>query len=247
MKPIQTTGILVTRDVRLMDTMNHVMNVLDIHTTVCMDIDKALRAIEKKHYSCMVLDWQSCDQPGKMIDNLRSSKLNKETYILTLVKKNQEFDAAFHTSTNMVCYKSEAYKQSLKYLKPGHDNLPQQRRSSHRHTVQWNARISDIAGNIKDAVIFDVSTSGLSLQTKMPARIEDTMKVSFAVPGEGYRAITATTRVKSCTSEGRIGLQFSFISAAQKTLLEKWLAVNSLDQLHIPTNSPMFDQFSKTA
>ena len=237
----------MTRDVRLMDTMNHVMNILDIHTTVCMDIDKALRAIEKKHYSCMVLDWQSCPDPGKMIDTLRGSKLNKETYILALVKKNQEFDAAFHTSTNMVCYKSEAYKQSLKYLKPGHDNQPQQRRGTHRHAVQWNARISDIAGNIKDAVIFDVSAGGLSLQTKLPVRTEDTMKVSFAVPGEGYRAITATTRVKRITPDGRAGLQFSFVSAAQKSLLEKWLAVDSLDQLHIDEKQPVFDQFSKTA
>ena len=247
MNPIQTTGILVTRDVRLMDTMNHVMNILDVHTTVCMDIDKALRAIEKKHYSCMVLDWQNCFEPEKVIHTLRSSKLNKETFVLALVKKNQDFNVAFHSSTNMVCYKSEAYKQSLKYLKPDHAQLSQQRRGASRHPVKWAARISDLASNSKDVFITDISTGGITLQNKLQAKKEDTLKVTFAVPGEGYRAITATTRVKWVDPDGNIGLQFSFIPPPQKALLEKWLAADLFKQLNIEQTNKRFDQFSKTA
>ena len=247
MKPIQTTGILVTRDVRLMDTMNSVMDILDVHTTVCMDLDKALRAIEQRHYSCMLLDWQSCFEPEKVMNALRNSKLNEGTFALALTKNKHDFETASKTSANMVCNKSEVYKCSLKHLKPGHVPLIPQKRGEHRHAVQWKARISDITGRNIEASIADISVSGVALQTKLQMRKDDTMKVSFAVPGEGYRAITATTRVKWSTPEGQAGLQFSFIPAQQKSLLEKWLAANLFHLLKTRQNNKRFDQFSKTA
>jgi len=248
MKPfISTTGLLVTQDVRLMDTMNHVMNILDVHTTVCMDIDKALRAIEKKHYSCVVLDWQSSNDSDKVLHALRNSQLNKDAFTLALVKKNRDFEAALKATANMVCYKSEAYKQSLKYLKPGREQAPQQRREGVRHSVQWKAQISNVAGQNNEALIIDISNGGIALQTKMQVKKDDTVKVSFAVPGDGYRAIIATSRVKRCTPEGEIGLQFSFIPAQQKTMLEKWLASDLFNQMNTVQTNKRFDQFSKVA
>ena len=243
MKPtMPLNGLIMTKNMQLLDVMTLVMDSMGVVLTVCLDKEVTLDALQIQQFDCAIIDWDQSEGCEDVIKAFRESGKNEKSFLITVVDDSAGFSQSFRSSANMVMYRPNNYKQALQSIKPAHASMLRQRRDTYRHPVKWKATVSDENGISHNATVTDISSSGLALKTSVPFQKSDSIKVVFSVPGEGYRSVSATSRVLWSTPGNAAGVKFSFIPEQQKTLLENWLAEEFKGVLNSTVKNSNFQQ-----
>src|SRR5271155_1664382 len=109
-------GLMMTKNMQLLDVMTLVMDTIGVKMTVCLDKDGASDAVQSKQFDCAIIDWDPTEGSAGIINSFRDSKKNEKSFVITVVDDTAVFNQAYNSSANMVIYRPNNYKQALQSI-----------------------------------------------------------------------------------------------------------------------------------
>src|ERR1044071_8935394 len=86
--------LLISRNVDLLRTMNRLLELLSIHTRVCMTSWRALELLPTSHADLVVLDWDQDDTGGELVRKIWSSESRRKPTVVAIVNGTRSIPGA---------------------------------------------------------------------------------------------------------------------------------------------------------
>jgi hypothetical protein len=220
---VRLDGLLFSSDPQVLGVMNKILASFAIQTEVCTEIDLALEAVTQRRLDTVIVDWNSANDPTRIVRGARKSSPNSNSTIVAMVDRDSETHALL-VGANFMIYKPVDLDHASRCMRAAYGTMLQERRRAARVSVNIlvTARISGL-GTIEGRVS-DLSVGGLALQCERPLQIDDEVALVFSLPGT-TGAVRTTGRVVNGNATGRAGIRFSFIPEEDLGLLQSWLAI----------------------
>src|SRR6266481_9496575 len=110
---IPLNGLIVTKNMQLLDVMTLVMDAMDVKLTVCLDKELAFDAVQGEKFDCVIIDWDPAIEPAGIIKAFRDNKMNAKSFVIAVVDDSSVYNQAYRSSVNMVIQNPNNYKQAM--------------------------------------------------------------------------------------------------------------------------------------
>ena len=203
---IALNGMFLCKDTELLCMMNRILDDLAIEIVLCLDSAHAMKAIEERVLDCVIIEW--CPDAFRVIQELRRSELNRQSFTIALVGTAEEMNAAFNVGAAIVMQKPGTSEHALRCMRAAYGTMIRQRRSAFRTIVRIPAE--GRKGSLSfSATILDLSHSGMCLHTETEIAVRDSVQINFALPDSTslIRTIGRVIWVK----HNRAGIKFSSV------------------------------------
>lgn len=219
---VRLDGLLFSGDAQVLMVMNQILNSFAIQTEVCTDIGVALEAVTHRRLDALIVDWNTANDPTRVVRGARKSSPNSNSTIVAMVDAGSETHALL-VGANFMIYKPVDLEHATRCMRAAYGTMLQERRRAARVTVEIPvaARISELG--VVEARVSDLSVGGLALHCGRPLQIDSEVSLVLPLPGANG-SVRVTGRVVNGNATGRAGVRFSFVPEEDLNLLESWLA-----------------------
>jgi hypothetical protein len=219
---VRLDGLLFSGDVEVLDVMNKILTSFAIQTEVCTDIGIALQAVTHRRLDAVIVDWNTANDPTRVVRSARKSSPNSNSTIVAMVDAGSETHALL-VGANFMIYKPVDLDHATRCMRAAYGTMLQERRRAARVTVDIpvGARISNLG--ILEARVSDLSVGGLALHCGRQLDIESEVSLVLPLPGS-QGSVRVTGKVVNGNAAGRAGVRFSCVPEEDLNLLESWLA-----------------------
>lgn len=219
---IRLDGLLFSKDEQVVKVMNQILNSFAIQTEVCTEIAPALEAVSHRRLDAVIVDWNTANDPTRIVRSARKSSPNSNSTIVAMVDAGSE-TLALLVGANFMIYKPVDLDHATRCMRAAYGTMLQERRRAARVSVDIpvDARISEIG--IIQARVSDVSIGGLALQCERQLQIDREVSLVLSLPGANG-PVRVTGKVVNGNAAGRAGIRFSCVPEEDLDLLESWLA-----------------------
>ncbi len=215
---IALNGLFLCKDAELLGLMNRILDDLAIEIVLCLDSSHAMKAITERVLDCAIIEWGP--DAFKILQELRRSELNRESFTIALVSTAEEMNAAFNVGAAIVMQKPGTSEHALRCMRAAYGTMIRQRRSAFRTIVKIPIEARKGALSFS-ATILDVSHSGLCLHSEAELAVRDSVQMHFALPNSDsmIRTIGRVIWVR----HNRAGIKFSSIPPEDFVALKSYL------------------------
>jgi CheY-like chemotaxis protein len=218
--------LLVCDDSAAIRELTEGMEQFAITTEVCVDVDMALRLLNRKKFEAIIVDF-GLAQAHEMLHQIRLSPSNRTA--VTFAIRDPTKAARFETQPNFVMEKPLSTNSVGRTLKAAFGLIVRERRRSFRCHVEIPAAIQ-ANGEEVNCQLVNISEGGMAIAEAPSLKPGAQVRVLFTLPGELLR-FKIESEVCWYDEKGRAGLRSLIIPSDQKSILQGWLAAKLEEDL----------------
>jgi DNA-binding NarL/FixJ family response regulator len=219
--------LLLCSDVQFLGITRNVLNQLQVTPKIVGNCDAALALIAEHEFDVIIVDWREIDNLGEFLCAVRKSKLNQECVLVAIMRDLLDLRQAFAAGVHFLIHKPASAVQIERCLRAAYCATVARRRKQHREPVRILATVSTRTQPFSEAIIVNLSESGMGLQTdprgdmsRVALNGGEEVDIRFALPsGE----ILHTTGRVVWTTLHSCGVKFSYIPEDERVVLEQWM------------------------
>ena len=237
---IRLEGLLLSSDSSVLSVMNQVLDNFEIEAEVCDQPEKALDAISHRKLDTLIMDWESRDEPTRVMNALRTSSRNAKSTAVAIVSGSSDMQAATQAGVNFMIHKPMNIDQATHCLRAAYGNILLQRRRSARCPVDIPIVGTLIGAGPVEGTLIDISAGGLAFLCQQTVQPDQQVAIAFKLPETSLILHVAGRVANVVNRDGRIraGVSFAYIPPREFALLEQWLSARlaRLKEELIPTD-----------
>ncbi|HLH09372.1 MAG TPA: PilZ domain-containing protein [Terriglobales bacterium] len=173
-------------------------------------------------YEGIVVDCHLGDDAFVAIENARLSPSNRRSVILAITGSGEHVKKAFLAGANFTLDAPLSPDSVQQLLKAAHQIMQNERRKYTRRACCVSASLERPAQPPCHCQTLNVAEGGICVLTDHPQPLNDNVTISFHLPGDSIE-IRADCQVCWRDEQGRVGLEFLFMTMQCKEHLQKWL------------------------
>jgi DNA-binding response OmpR family regulator len=238
-EPVRLDGLLFSSDAHVLGVMNQILDTFAIRTEVCGELDSALDAVTHRRLDTVIVDWDSVDDPNRVVCAARKSSPNSNSTIVAMVDRRSE-PFALLAGANFMIHKPMDLDHARRCMRAAYGTMLQNRRRAARVAVDLPVVVRVVGGGRYEAKISDISIGGVALQCEHSLELDQKVTALFTLPGT-TGLIYLSGAVVNADGKGRAGVRFSFIPDDDLSLLQTWLAseLTKLENAEMPAGAVM--------
>ncbi len=206
---------MVTKDAEVVRFWRHVFDEFGITDITCDQPDVALLRLEKTRFDVIVVDCQSVFTGARVISSARCAGSNADSCVIALFGQDKGFSSSL--GANFALPKPVAFRWAVQCVRSAFASISRGHRRYCRHRVRITAECR-YKGEVRQAVIRDLSEDGIGLFGAGPLLPCETMELVFALMA-GTDPIRVTGKVVWASKAGSAGIQITAISAEHRRRL----------------------------
>ena len=208
--------LLVSRDPKVVCTLNHVLDNLSIATKVCLTPSKAIRELRGGSPDLVVIDWEA-DTACELIDDIRRLDTVHKKTIVGVTSADRSLPGA-----HVVLRKPVTTESSSICLKSVYGRMLQDYRRHARYALMIPV-IANVGDNrLVPLTVTNIGDGGVGLSTRESLKIGEELSFRLSLP-DGRRSIYVEARVLWTRDYGISGCQFIRIPPVDLDILHDWL------------------------
>jgi hypothetical protein len=188
------------------------------------------------------MDWREIDDLAEFLCMVRRCDLNSDCVLVAIVRDVLDVRQACTAGVHFLIHKPASVVQIERCLRTAFLTSVARRRKTYRAPVEFDATLSmrNLPG--VQATIINLGEGGAGLRLKAlqglsvtELTVGDSVRLSFRLPGTPA-SLHVLGRIMWSTSQGDIGLQFTWMPDAERIQLDGWLTrclENSVAELRI--------------
>lgn len=253
-RAFEMNALVFCQDRAFLAIMNRVLSQLGLKTNVTADYNYALSMLDQKRIDAVVIDWQEIVDLGDFLENIRKSKLNRESVRVVIARDLLDIRQAFSAGVQFLIHKPASFTQISRCFEAMKGAILRQRRKSHREPVRIPVTLASRNVPLVGATITNISSEGLGLRLntrtcRVTTQVSAGTLVDFAfMLPETRNSIRGTGRIMWVSDDGDAGTEFQSLSDLLRPDLENWVeerfdrAVARLSQSVTPGSAELVRQ-----
>jgi PilZ domain len=207
--------LLVSRDPRVVGTMNKLLGNLSISTNLCLSSSRAFDQLSDGSTDLIVLDWE--DESADLLFRLRNSGTWQKPTVVAVSSRECPMPGA-----HVVIRKPVTETSGAKSLKAAYSKMLYDYRRHARYALMSSVRATTARRQLVDINITDIGDGGVGLISKEEFTIGDVLTFHLFLPGS-ERQIYIEARVQWTRNYGAAGCEFLRIPPVDLSILHDWL------------------------
>jgi CheY-like chemotaxis protein len=222
-KVISVRVLLVSGDIRTIDTLCDCMEQMAMHVEVCSDMDSAIRRLCHGKFEAVVVDFKDPAENLELIKQTREMTSHKGAVVLAILNSSNEMPDAFRAGANFALVRPLIPAILVRTLKAAYPLMVLERRRYCRCPVQNPIHLSSISRPEFMATSINVSEGGMAFSSSIQLQVGETINLKITLPGT-ERPATISGEVCWTDNAGRMGLEFIRLPAPAAESLKSWIA-----------------------
>lgn len=198
-----------------------VLEGLGTHVERHRDTMAALGRLWTARYDAVIVDCEGRGDEAEVVREVREVGLNKNAITIAVIGEDEDPDEAYALGAHFVLRKPLQRVRVERMLRAAHVLISQERRRFKRHLCDGPAEVIAGAAEIH-AELVDISHGGVALQLAKTHEIPDEVGLRFTLP-DTRDVITPRAVVRWRNKWGRVGVEFTTITALDRSRLSRWL------------------------
>lgn len=220
------SALLVCLDKNAVEILDRVLKELNIGVESCPDFVRAGIRSAQERYDVIIVEGESSRQVIRLLQEIRSSRLNQTTLAVAVVSSQASIRELFSLGVNFVLYKPVAYERALSSLRAARAVMRKDKRKKSRAAVHAQAFVDYADVEREKATLVDLAADGMAVS--FGRKLPPTSKVyfQFTLPGQ-KSTVRLSGQVVWQEWNGRAGVQFVDVPKSSRRLLDDFLAANA--------------------
>jgi ActR/RegA family two-component response regulator len=219
---IGVRALLVSDDIRIIDTLCHEMEQMAMHVDICSDISSATRKLCHSKFEALVVDLKSAAQALELIKKPRETTAHKGVVVFAILNSNTEMPSAFRAGASFAIVKPFPPGVLARTLRAAHPLMVRERRRSFRCPLQIPVQISGNTHADFVANSVNISEGGMSLVSSVILHVGERLILKLNLP-DAASAVRINGEVCWADETGRVGLEFVQVPRTVAEQLQSWL------------------------
>ena len=215
-------SLLLCRDPLVLQTLRRLLDEMGVGVEVCSEAEYGMEMFSRRKFDAVIVDMEM-KGAGDVMKALRRTPYNKNMVTFALIDGRANLKTAFEMGANFVVHKPISPERAKLTMRAAHNLMRRDRRNLGRHNLQVVASLSFEGGKEIQAIVVDLSDTGMAVILAEPLPGGRTMRVTLPLPGT-RKIIEGSGEVVWADQQGRAGIRFVQLpQISQKQLLTEWL------------------------
>jgi DNA-binding NarL/FixJ family response regulator len=222
-------ALLLCPDAQFMGTTLSVLKQVGGVPQAVEDTGQALVAISAHKFDIVIVDWREIDDLAEFLCAARRSALNNDCVLVAIVRDVLDVRQAFAAGVHFLIHKPASPVQIERCLRTAFLASVARRRKAYRAPVEIAASLGVRNLPARHATILNLGEGGAGLRLQeqpgrsaTPLTVGDSVSLSFRLPWTDD-SLHLIGRIVWSTATGAAGVQFTWITDAERVQLECWL------------------------
>ena len=208
--------LLVSRDPKVVCTLNHVLDNLSISTKVCLTGSRAISELKGGSPDLVVIDSET-DASSELLDHIRRADAVRKKTIVAVTLDEEGLPGA-----HVVLRKPVTAESSAVCLKSVYGRMVRDYRRHARYALMISSIATAGDNRLIPLTITNIGDGGVGLSTRETLHVGEQLSFRMALP-DARRAIYVEARVLWTRDYGTCGCEFMRIPPVDLDILHEWL------------------------
>ena len=219
---INLKSLLLCRDPLVLQTLRRLLDEMGVGVEVCPDVELGMEMFSRRKFDAVIVDMEM-KGAGEVMKDLRRTASDKNIVTFALIDGRGNLKTAFEMGANFVVHKPISPERAKLTMRAAHNLMRRDRRNLNRHNLQVIASLSFEDGKEIQAIVLDLSDTGLSELLAEPLPESRSMRLTLPLPGT-KKTTEGCGEVVWADQQGRAGIRFAQLpQISQRQLLTEWL------------------------
>jgi len=209
--------LLVSRDPKVVCTLNHVLDNLSISTKVCFTPSRAMNELRGGSADLVVIDWEMDPTTGELLDDIRSSDAVHKKTVVAVSSQDRSFPGA-----QMVLKKPVTTESIANCFRSVYGRMLRDYRRHARYALMIPIIATVDDNRLVPLTVTNIGDGGIGISTKETLSVGEQLSFRLQLP-EARRAIYIDARVLWIRDYGVCGCEFMRIPPVDLDILHDWL------------------------
>jgi len=228
---VHLKSLLLCRDPLVLQTLERLLTEMGVEVEVCSEIEFGMEMFSHRRFDAVIVDMEMRGA-GDVMKSLRRTSHNRNMVTFALIDGRASLKTAFEMGANFVVHKPISPERAKLTMRAAHNLMRRDRRNLGRQNLQVIASLSFESGREVQAVVTDLSDTGMSVLMAEPPPGDRNVRLTLPLPGT-RKTIEGWGELVWMDEQGRAGIRFVKLpQISQRELLAEWLKHFSSFGLH---------------
>lgn len=209
--------LLVSRDPKVVCTLNHVLDNLSISTKVCLTPSRAIDELRGGSSDLVVIDWEEEEGATELLADIRRSDVARKKTVVAISATERAVPGA-----HVVLHKPLTPESSASSLKTVYRRMLRDHRRHARYAIMTPVMANTGDNRLISLTVTNIGDGGVGLSTRDPLAVGEVLSFRLLLP-QARRAIYIESRVLWTREYGICGCEFMRIPPVDLDILHDWL------------------------
>jgi|SRR6185312_3539609 PilZ domain-containing protein len=238
--PCELHALVVGRDVTMVDAILPSLRELGIAPSVYAQPDPALQMLTQEKVDALFID-RELDPELTVLKRMRNSPSNRGAVAFAIVAERKFPDNA-SSAADFVMDKPLAPVAVNRAVRAAFGMMLKQRKRYFRYPLRVPVCLTDSSYRRFVGETLNISKTGIAVECAAPWVAADTVQLEFELPRSSYK-LSCRAQLIWLGEQGKAGLCFTHMNAADKRCLEDWIE----EEFHRSLQMPALATRSKAA
>ena len=223
-------ALLVSKDDNASEALSRVLASFEVAVERSSDPDVAVSRLSEQRFDEVIVDFDDAETAARVLQSVRELTSGANAVTVALISDEGKIRTTFGAGANFVLLKPISAAQGTATLKAATALLKRERRRAFRVPVQAPVALSIPGGQEVEAIMLDLSESGVDVLAAQPLCPSSPISLRFSLPNSKGE-ISAHGEVAWANPNGQSGVRFTDLNEDIQNQLNQWLAANSAEAL----------------
>lgn len=223
-------ALLVSKDDNASEALSRVLASFEVAVERSSDPDVAVSRLSEQRFDEVIVDFDDAETAARVLQSVRELTSGANAVTVALISDEGKIRTTFGAGANFVLLKPISAAQATATLKAATALLKRERRRAFRVPVQAPVALSIPGGQEVEAIMLDLSESGVDVLAAQPLCPSSPISLRFSLPNSKGE-ISAHGEVAWANPNGQSGVRFTDLNEDIQNQLNQWLAANSAEAL----------------
>jgi Tfp pilus assembly protein PilZ len=218
---VMVRALLVTDDLRTINSLSYLMQRLAIHVEICSDMPSASGKLCRAKFEAVIIDFNQQKPALELLHRVRESTAHNGSILFALLPEGGENKSPTDLAVHFVIRRPISTTEASRTFKAAYSLLVRERRRCFRCSLEIPVMVQRASAFSATATTENISEGGMALSSVPQVRVGEKVKLSFHLPGTPKPLLTPA---EVCWINGdRMGLQFCHVPASVHESIQRWL------------------------
>lgn len=220
--------LLVSRDIRTIETLCHIMQKMAMHVETCCSFDAAMRKVCHMKFEGLIVDLNDREEALGFLKKMRGSTSHKGAVSCGILNHGHETADAFQAGASFVLGRPLSTNSIARALRACYPLMLRERRRYFRCPVQAPTFVVSGSSPEFQTTSVNISETGVAINSPVPLKVGEKLQLRIHLPGRP-RGITMAGEVCWTDATGRSGIHFLGLGKDAAEQLQGWLSARLED------------------
>jgi len=223
-------ALLVSKDDNASESLSRVLASFEVAVERSSDPEVAVSRLGEQRFDEVIVDFDEAETATRVLQSVRELTSGANAVTVALISDEGKVRTTFGAGANFVLLKPISATQATATLKAATALLKRERRRAFRVPVQAPVALSIPGGQEVEAIMLDLSESGVDVLAAQPLCPSSPIGLRFSLPNSRGE-ISTRGEVAWANPNGQSGVRFTDLNDEIQNQLNQWLAANSAEAL----------------